>query len=328
MTFRTNDGLLAMFRDEGFRPKTKTVNLILLDGGLGDHVAALPAVDHAIKAYPWVKFLVWVPDYLLNLARHLVPNASVKSFTQMRGSYEPTKPTKTTKWDGHTSPMKMHGVDYAFLKLLDEVPPSRAYLQIRPNEIEKDWDIDVLLPEKYVVLTTGFTAEVREWPADEVNKTAQYVISKGYTPVFLGQRNVQTGTAAVIKGDFKSEIDYTAGVDFIDKTSLIEAAAIMSGAGAVIGVDNGLLHVAGCTQVPIVAGFTTVNPELRTPARNGIFGWKFYTVEPDKDLKCRFCQAKTNFLYGHDYKKCMYSDNLCTKQMTAAKFIVHLENIL
>ncbi len=315
-----------MFRAKGFTPQTKTVNFMLLDGGAGDHIASLPAIQYVTREYPWIKPLVWVPDYMLELAKHLIPTgATIRSLSQMRGVYEPKRPTKTTKWDGVTSPMKMHGVDYAFLKLLDEVPPTRDYLQIRPYEIDIK---SFALPSKYVVLTTGFTAAVREWPAIEINKTAKYLIGRNITPVFLGQKNTNTGTTHTIQGEFKAGVNYSVGLDLIDKTSLLQAAAIMHKAEAVLGVDNGLLHLAGCTQTPIVGGFTTVNPELRMPARKGILGYAYYAVVPDTALKCQFCQVKTNFLYGHDYKNCVYKDNLCTTQMTADKFIKHLENIL
>ncbi len=316
-----------MFRDNTeFKPKTKTVNFILLDGGVGDHIASLSALNHVYVNYPWIIPLIWTPDYLVDFAKNVLPEeAKIKGLSQMRGNYEPTKPTKTTKWDGYTSPMKMHGVDYAFLKLLDETPPNREYLQIKLDKIQsKEFD----LPEKYIVITTGYTADVREFLPSEINKVADYALSKGYTPVFIGQKNTTTGVQHIIKGEFKAEINFKAGINLIDQTTLLEAAAIMHHAAAVVGVDNGLLHVAGCTQAPIVGGFTTVDPKYRIPDRNGMEQWMYYTVLPDNDLKCRFCQSNTNFLYGHDYKKCIYNDNLCTKQITAEKFIYHLQDIL
>lgn len=317
-----------MFRDEGFKPKTKTVNFILLDGGLGDHIAALPALNYSINQYPWIKHLIWCPDYLVEFAKNVLPEGvQILGISDMRGRYEPMKPTKTTKWDGHTSPMKIHCVDYAFLKLLDELPKysARSYMHIRLDKIKgKDFD----LPERYVVLTTGFTAAVREWPAKEVNKVAQYLVDKNVTPVFLGQKNTKTGTAHVVQGKFNEEINYALGIDLIDKTSLLEAAAIMHSAQAVLGVDNGLLHVAGCTDTFIIGGYTTVDPELRIPVRRGITGFNFATVRPDQSLACKYCQSNTNFLYGHDYRNCLYKDNLCTTQMTAEKFIAKLEVIL
>lgn len=310
------------------KPKTKTINLMLLDGGLGDHIASLVAVDYVLKQYPWITPIIWMPDFLTEFAINaLPPKTNVKGFSQMRGVYDPTKPTKTTKWDGHTSPMKIHCVDYAFLKLCDENPDIEYKNYLRPRELVRGPE------EKYVVFTTGFTADVREWLPSEINKTAKYVKDKGYNPVFLGQTLVKTGIAHNIQGNFKEEIDFSVGLNLIDKTTLSEAASIMEDSAAVLGVDNGLIHLAGCTNAPIVGGFTTVKPEIRMPIRNNRLGYEFYPIVPDKTLDCSFCQQKTNFLYGHDYRNCLFKDdaarkNACVKQMTADKFIAHLETIL
>lgn len=315
-----------MFR-EGFKPKPETVNIIFMDGGVGDHMASLVATNYAIKTYPWIKFLVWVPDFLLDFAKNVMPNAKINNYSSMRTKYNPNLPTKTTKWDGVVSPMKTHVLDYAFLKICDENPgiEHKNYLKINPDKIRTD---HIKLSDKYVVLTVGYTASVREFPAGHVNKIAAYIKSSGYEVVFLGQTATKTGTAHIIKGKFDESIDLSVGKNLIDKTTLTQAAKIMRNATAVIGVDNGLLHVAGCTDTPIIGGFTTVNPELRMPVRNNVLGYNYYPIVPDNSLKCSFCQVKTNFLYGHDYVNCLYKDNLCTKQMTAEKFITQLEKFL
>lgn len=318
-----------MFRqDSNYKASSKNVNCVLMDGGVGDHVASLVALNYMLKTYPWIKFRIWVPDFLLEFSKHLLPgSARVKSYKDMRLEYNPDLATKTTHWDGHVSPMKTHCLDYAFLKLCDENPSIeyKNYLQIKPDEIDI---LDFSLPDKYVVVTSGYTAAVREFPANHINGIVDYINSHGYRAVFLGQAQTKTGTMHVIEGKFDETINLSAGINLIDKTSLLQAAKIMGNAKAVVGVDNGLLHVAGCTDVPIVGGFTTVSPEYRMPVRDGILGQNYYPVVPDKDLGCRFCQVRTNFLYGHDYKNCLYKDNLCTKQMTAAKFIAELEKIL
>ena len=308
--------------DDSFRPKTKTINVMLLDGGLGDHIAALPACKYILEKYTWIKPIFWMPDYLVNFAKHVLPdgNYEIYGMSNMRGRYEPTRPTKTTKWDGVTSPMKIHLVDYAFLKLLDENPAiqHKNYLQIDPSKLTcRDFD----LPEKYAVITTGYTAKVREWPAKEVNKVVDWLLERGTTPVFLGQKNTKTGTAHLIQGKFDEDINLDKGIDLIDKTTLLEAALVMNGAKAVLGVDNGLLHVAGCTKAPIIAGYTTVRPEMRLPIREDSLGLNCVAVSPDEHLSCRFFQQNTNFFYWHDYKNCIYDDQICTTLMTGEKFI-------
>ncbi len=294
-------------------------------GVFGDHIGSLVAVKYITEQYKWITLLVYVPDYLKDFTKYVLPETSIFSFSEMRFRYDPTKPTKTTKWDGILSPMKIHTVDYAFLKLTDENPSieHKNYLQIGKN-IGNNFN----LPENYVVITTGYTADVREFLASEINKIVDYLLTKKITTVFLGQTQTKTGAAHIIKGTFKDDINFNAGINLIDKTSLLEAASIMQGAKAVLGVDNGLMHLAGCTDVPIIGGFTTVSPEIRMPYRHNQLGWNFYPVRPDESLGCRFCQQKTNFLYGHDYRNCMNKHTLCVTQMTAEKFIKHLEEII
>ncbi len=315
-----------------YRPKTKTINITLLNGGVGDLIAALTPVDYILRRYPWITPLIWMPDMMVEIAKNLLPDfAQIFSYTEMRGKYDPSRTTKTTEWDGHTSAMRLHCVDYAYIKLCDDLPPieQRNYLKLRPLPRPE-------IPNDYVVITTGYTSDVKEFRAEYVNEVAKYIRSKDLDVVFLGSSSTKTGGAHTIYGSFDAEIDFSQGHNFIDKTTLLQAAGIMSHAVAVVGVDNGLLHVAGCSDVPIVGGFTFITPESKMPYRHNQLGWNFYPVVPDESLECKFCQTDTNFLYGHDYRKCMfrgneatkYRVNLCTKQMRPEKFIAHLETVL
>lgn len=310
------------------KPKPTSVNFILMDGGVGDHMASLVAIDYVVTNYAWIKPLIWVPDYMLDFSRHVLPSkALVRNYSAMQAYYNEKLPTKTTKWDGVMSPMKIHCLDYAFLKLCDENPPIEAknYLKIRPNAIDTD---SFKLSDKYVVITTGYTAKVREFKAKYINEVAAYVKGKGYMPVFLGQTKTETGASHIIEGNFDADINFNIGLNLVNKTTLLEAAKIMGNATAVVGIDNGLLHVAGCTDVAILGGFTTVSPRIRMPVRHNVLGWNYYPIVSGQGKGCNFCQEKTNFLYGHDYRECLYKDDICTEQMTADKFIEYLKEML
>lgn len=308
-----------------FKPQTKTINIVLMNGGVGDHIASLTAVDYIAKRYAWIKVLLWVPDFLVELAKNVLPESiNTRSYSNMKYQYDPSKVTKTTEWDGIISPMKIHCVDYGFLKLCDELPSieNKNYLTFRQGNS----NLPFVLPEKFIVITSGYTAKVREFPAKSMNEIVSFIKSKGYEVVFLGQKQTETGAQHKIEGQFNTDIDFSAGLNLIDKTSLLQAVDIIAKAKALVGVDNGLMHVAGLTEVPIIGGFTTVCPEIRIPIRHNQLGWNCYPVVPD--ISCKFCQQKTNFLFGHDYRNCLYKDTLCTTQMTSDKFIKHLEGIL
>lgn len=319
-----------MFREKSkFKPKHKEVNFILMDGGVGDHVASLTAINYITNKYDFIKPLVWTPDFLADFSRHLLPNrALVRNFSSMQRYYNPELPTKTTKWDGIVSPMKTSCLEYAFMKLCDEKPEIQHmnYLQIKPNKI--DISLFNIPTQNSIVITTGYTAEVREFPAKEINKIIDWCVSRKIQVIFLGSTATKTGTAHTIVGNFDKTINFDKGINLIDKTNLLQAARIMYDAKAVVGVDNGLLHVAATTPIKIIGGFTTVEPKARLPVRNDIFGYDYFTVTPDESLSCRFCQSRTNFIYDHNYMKCLYKDNLCTTHMQADKFIAHLQAIL
>ena len=95
----------------------------------------------------------------------------------------------------------------------------------------------------------------------------------------------------------------------------------MGGAEVVVGLDNGLLHLAACTPVKIVAGYTTVKPAHRMPYRVGELGYKVWPVVPDLALKCRYCQSKAGFVYKFDFRSCYYGDYECTINLSADKYI-------
>jgi ADP-heptose:LPS heptosyltransferase len=200
----------------------------------------------------------------------------------------------------------------------DASPADKNYPRARVNEINIS---KFALPEKYVVLTTGYTADVKAWPAEEVNLVASWLVANGVTPVFLGKRvsNAQYTSA------YDDDVNYSLGLDLREQTSLLEATAIMASAEATCGVDNALLHFAGCTDVPIVAGFTFVSAHLRAPYRDGqVAGGKTIVIEPPES-SCKACQNRMHHLYNHLFTTCYIGTKECTTHMTAERFIAALQ---
>lgn len=298
-----------------------------MHGGVGDHVSSIVALNYIISTYTHITPRIYTPDYFKEFTKYFLPNSLVYDYSAMKFNYNRALPTRTTEWDGVISPMRLHCTDYAFMKLCDNIPDieHRNYPQITPDSIDVS---KFNLPDKFIVLTTGYTASVRAWKSEYINGISNFAINNGLNVVFLGQTSTKTGSAHNIKGTFDDKLDYNLGINLIDKTSLLEAAAIMAKSQAVLGVDNGLLHIAACTQVPIIAGYTTVDPKARIPIRNNVSGWNYYAVTPDNDLECRFCQSNTNFLYGHKYTNCLTKTFKCVDNMEGSKFIRILQEIL
>jgi len=270
----------------------------------------------------------------LDLARHLShKDVIIKSFSQGKTEFNQNLPGRKTSSTSHDT-LKTHLVDHTFHVLANSMGPieDKNYRKLNPSKIDvSKFD----LPEKYVIITTGFTAAVREFIPQSVNEVVQYIKSKGYEVVFLGnEKSPVHADKKVLIGTFNTEIDYSQGLNLVNKTSLLEAGKIIAQAKTIVGVDNGLLHLAGTTDVPIVAGFTTVKPEHRAPYRNNELGWNFFPVTPPESLACRFCQSNWDFVYRHDFRNCFYKEKKldkeiqCTKSLTSDLFIEQLEKIL
>lgn len=318
------------------RPQHFNINLAET-GGLGDNIARLPAIKWFEHNHPYVSLNVIVPDYFKELAQFLLPeNEKRKYFSVSEINGRPTGvpspidlslPMRSVKGEGFHTTMSTHLTDHAFHMLCDtsvEYEAQKHYMQPYLSSqaflnILNKFSIDYM--DNYVILTTGCTAPVREWPAQQVNAVARYLVDKGYKVIFLGTKIALTGGKHNINAQFSEEIDFSLGLDLRERTTLIEALYIIDGAMAIVGLDNGLLHLAGCTAVPIVAGFTNVRPELRKPYRpNGEFRAVTSSV-------CKNCQNSCNFVVGFDFRYCYYNLK-CNELIGTQKYIDALKEIL
>ncbi len=222
--------------------------------------------------------------------------------------------------------MRTHPIDYGFHMLADchiYDMGRKNYLKIRPNEI----DISHFgLPEKYVCVVATAAEPVKAMPEATIRAVTAFILSRGYTPVFIGREKALCGfkdfaiKAAVINSY------YSQGINLINQTDTLEAAAVIAGAKAIVGLDSGLIHVAGFTDTEIVAGYTLVDPIHVAPIRNGSQTYKFHAVEPGLDVPNRYFQTTDHFYTG-DYRTFPGWERVVA-DMTPDKFIDKLTKLL
>lgn len=281
-------------------------------------IARLPAMKFMRDEYTYLTFTVYWHDYFVPLAELLLPSNE-------RLKHEPlsTMPKQSDipliDFDpNRLTSLALHLVDHASLTLMDRLMPmeARKYLQA-----PKCITTPRFTGSRTVIITCGHTAKVREWPGDEINKTVVGLIRRGYTPIFLGDDKPKVlGNKQRSVAEFDSKIDRTNGIDLIGQTTLLEALALIQQSSCVMGVDNGLLHLASCTKTPVIWGFTSVEQNYRLPPF-GTIG----IVTPDKG-SCYGCQSKC-FAVQHDFTKCMFGDYKCTTEMTSDKFLKQFDDL-
>ena len=177
--------------------------------------------------------------------------------------------------------------------------------------------------QKYVVMTPGATTPTRQMLPSVFNKISEHLNEKEILPVYLGDRDMQGRVL-----HFDERYDLSLGLNLIGMTTLLDAAKIMQGSSAVIGIDNGLLHLAGTTDATIIYGFTMTGPtQRRIHRKNG------HTVElyADKEkLPCLFCQESVRFFTDHNFTNCIYQENepACVKALNAETWIANIDAVL
>lgn len=302
------------------------VNFLLTDGGLGDNICRFPIIKYIINTHPHVEPQVWVMDFVFDLARHLLPDIDVYRFSDNK-HYNQDLPARSTGTVWFTN-LKTHMIDHAFALLANEIPQieHKNYLQLNLKRISIN---KFNLPKKYVCIFTGYTAPIRRFYEPYVNEIVDYIKEKGYDIIFMGQRQSDAGLKGhEVIGTFSEEIDYSKGLNLIDRTSLLEAGKIISGARCVVGLDSGLCHLSAMTQVPIVCGFTSVDPLHRMPIRNNQLGWNFYPVVPPDDQPEKFCQSRWDFEFNHDFRFSYYKNDDLIKSVTPNLYIKEINKLL
>lgn len=315
-------------------PHARYINVKVNNGGLGDSICRLVPVRYALKLFKNVTIFLWVPDFMFEIANVLMKKEiQTKQLVINKASNIPMAPESIrslkTKEFPHTqyTYMKSDIIKHGARMLVDrDIPDDECDYPV--FDIKSPYKFDQNIGD-YIVLTPCFTAPSREMPASAHFDVCYWAQQRGLKVVILGSAQTQVKDGLFIRSHFNPVIDKPdfpgERINLLGKTALIEAAQIMKHAKAVVGLDNGLLHLAACTDVPIVAAFSTVDPETRTPQRHGKRGWRFYPVGPDEDLECRYCQTNMGLHFGHDFRWCYYGDYKCLGQISRERLVKALD---
>lgn len=289
---------------------------------VGDLVAAAPALKWAIETmhkktdYKVAMF----PDF-----RDLFPFVPDDKIIPIQENYDPSYAVRKLNMDGgkgnvtRLTPSRFKLTDYASIGLLGRILPPEQTKYVPLNEVDvSKFNIDF---SKAVVFVCTYRDITRAWKGSEIIKTAEYVHSKGYTPIFVGR----TGGISIWKTLAITDFEYPGfGIDLLNKTTFLELATIMKKSQLVFGMDSGPIHIAFTTDTPVIVGFTNVNPNLRIPLRNK--GVKTISVIPN--LICRFCQSDWQLDFWN-FTKCPkgQAEPDCVKEMKAEYFIKAFDKI-
>lgn len=123
------------------------------------------------------------------------------------------------------------------------------------------------------------------WPSRNIPvETWQSVIDKVLAQTDLTVLQVGARTDLILDADHDGRL-----VNFVDQFTLQQLQLLIARSTLFLGIDSGTLHVAACTDTPIVCLFTSAHHDYRKPNRsldNNIF------IPVTPDIACYGCQAR------------------------------------
>lgn len=311
-----------------FRPGTQMhkqdLSCIFINGGFGDYVAWLQSVLWLAQEATWIRGRLVVPKYFIEVAQYFLKDSNWEliDHSQLRDRKDldgiPFRgPVVLEQQALNATGAHLLTCGWVYFTNKEKAPDGwDSYPQFKQDDLDEilaKYGRGIPAYGRYAVITTGVTTPSREVPGKYWNHIIEHIREQGLTPIFLGKSVVETGNSRNIHTEYDREIRYDLGLDLRDKTSLLDAAAIMSRAAVVVGHDNGLLHLAGCTATPIVFGFNLASPEHREPRRPK--GRTYNVTLTQAELACIHCQSNTNFVLGYNFRHCFYGDNMCITRL-------------
>lgn len=160
---------------------------------------------------------------------------------------------------------------------------------IKLPELKLPASLENLLPEKFVVLVPGARWPSKVFPAEFFARTIKSVqrLMPEVTAVITGSASDRE-LAAAIRETVPDAVDLTG------KTSLVQLAAVMKRAEAVLTNDSGPMHIAALTGSRIFALFGPTSPELTGPYGDG--NHILRAEAPCLNCMKRLCPGKEKYL--------------------------------
>ncbi|MCD6328398.1 lipopolysaccharide heptosyltransferase II, partial [bacterium] len=185
---------------------------------------------------------------------------------------------------------RLHHVDY-YLNLLQQAGlpvdvPREPHLLVPQEALSR---IDAILREalgpndgEFVAVCPGAAfGPAKRWPEESFAKVLDWLWETRRMPaVLLGSGSEAQITRAI------AEMTSGKCVDLCGKTALLEAAAVLSRASAVLTNDSGLMHLASAVGTPVAAIFASTDPTATRPLGDG-------HVVITSDLECSPCLKAT-----------------------------------
>jgi ADP-heptose:LPS heptosyltransferase len=252
--------------------------LVCRRGGIGDIVATLPAIATLRQQAPYP--LIIYETRQLNVA--LLKCCSVvdlvveentdlavycRRFLRPASSFRPQLPDERSPREPRGN---RHIVD-EFRKSfnLAILQKHSAYFCVSgkaQKEVRRRLRAVGIQNKPLVVIHTGPTWQVKEWPAENWQKLVARLVSE------LGVEVVQVGQDTCATGESRLSCRVEGAVNWVGKLTIEQTLALLKVTDLLVGIDSGMIHLAGAVSTPCVGLFGPTMPNSYLPQESPAAG--------------------------------------------------------
>ena len=266
---------------------------------LGDTLCATPTIRKLYNSYnKKISIITNIPElfqrnpYIENVFVNSVDRESLKQIYDIYETFDITyKPNGVVNKHNAMDIRQFHAISLGMMLTKDEM--TLDYTPITNVLIPN-------LPQKYVLIHPVQNWNSRTWSFNNWKLLTKLLNEKGISVISVGKDASELGGSNVDKPVFDFEIEN--GLNLVNKTSLDETWYLIENSICFVTMDSGLLHLAGTTDTEIIQLGSSINPEFRSPYRNGSQEYKYHYVKGGCGLNCasdvRYGVREWNSIHG------------------------------
>jgi FkbM family methyltransferase len=181
---------------------------------------------------------------------------------------------------GHIDIRQLHAMDLGF-----QLPPENLHCEFYPNSME----LDVALPDMYVVLHITNNWANRTWDYQKWKKLIQWLSDNKIFTVLIGFGHREIVHHSISNIPLEKQcpsFNNLYGLDLANQGTMSDMWHVINDAKCIVTMDTGPLHLAGTTDTHIIQLGSAVHPAYRAPYRNGSQNYKYNYVGGECNLFC------------------------------------------
>ena len=140
-----------------------------------------------------------------------------------------------------------------------EITQTRPQITMEDTEITEikcfvQRETGVTDPGKIAVIAPYSSQDIKSWPGSYFLEVISYLDANGFLILILGTSDDLEDSMGMITPAYKNVFSLAG------KTDIRQVAALIAVSTVVVGIDTGVLHIASCFDIPVIAIFGPTRP--------------------------------------------------------------------